>query len=235
MAETPRYAHLVTLLFLGSGLVIVVSIVVAVLAAIGKAGSVAKFAAGGAFLTGLGYCVLLFAVALTSGNKTLSPGNWKYFCEADCHIAYSIESTQEVATLGSETKPIAAPGRFVIVRLKTWFDQNSIAPFRGNGPLTPDARMVQLVDDRGRHFPAIPQAAALHVASTALSEPLRPGESYLTTIVFRLPADARNPRLLISDVEPVSRLLVDHENSPLHGKIYLALSPTASTTASAIH
>jgi len=32
---------------------------------------------------------------------------------------------------------------------------------------------------------------------------------------FDVPADARNPRLLISDVDLVTRLLVDHENSPL--------------------
>jgi len=45
---------------------------------------------------------------------------------------------------------------------------------------------------------------------------LRPGKSYLTTFVFDVPADARNPRLLITDVDLVTRLLVDHENSPLH-------------------
>jgi len=47
-----------------------------------------------------------------------------------------------------------------------------------------------------------------------------------------VPADARNPRLLISDVDPGARLLVDYENSPLHGKIYLALNPSAAATVS---
>ncbi|HMH79090.1 MAG TPA: hypothetical protein VK514_02645 [Candidatus Acidoferrum sp.] len=36
---------------------------------------------------------------------------------------------------------------------------------------------------------------------------------YLTTFVFDVPADAGHPRLL-----------VDHENTPLHGEIYLALN-----------
>jgi hypothetical protein len=236
MAETPRYAHLVTLLFLGSGLVIFVCMAVAGVAAIAKAGRVAKFAAGGAAFMILSYCVLLFGVALASRDRTLAPGERKYFCEADCHIAYSIEGTQEASTLGAEAKPITAQGRFVVVRLKTWFDQNSIAPWRGNAPLTPEARTVQVVDDRGRRFLPLPlAAAAVYATSTSMTEPLRPGESYSTTFVFDLPMDARNPRLLIRDVEPVSRLLVDHENSVLHGKIYLALSPTASTTASAVH
>ena len=235
MAETPRYAHLIALLFLGSVLVIFICVIAAAVAVVSKAGRAAKFAAGGAVLTGLGYFALLFGVALATGDKTLPPGNWKYFCEADCHIAYSIESAQEASTLGGEAKPITAQGRFVVVRLKTWFDPNSIAPFRGNAPLTPDARVVQLVDERGRRFLPLPQAAAsLQVGSTPLSEPLRPGESYRTTFVFDIPADAGNPRLLISDVEPVSRLLIDHENSPLHGKIYLALNPGGTTSAAAI-
>jgi hypothetical protein len=49
-----------------------------------------------------------------------------------------------------------------------------------------------------------------------------------------MPSDAHNPRLLISDVEPVSRLLVDHENSPLHGKIYLGLNPGEASSAAAV-
>lgn len=235
MAETPRYAHLITLLFLGSAFLIFVCVIAALVAAISKAGRTAKFAMGGAVLTGLGYFALLFGVALVSGDKTLAPGNWKYFCEADCHIAYSIESVQEASTLGGEAKPITAQGRFVVVRLKSWFDQNSIAPFRGNGPLTPDARVVQLVDERGRRFLPLPQAAAsVHAASTPISEALRPGESYTTTFVFDMPPDAGNPRLLISDVEPISRLLIDHENSPLHGKIYLALNAGGATSAAAL-
>jgi len=183
----------------------------------------------------IGYSVLLFGVALASGDKTLPPGSRKYFCELDCHIAYSIESTQGASTLGPESKPITAHGRFVVVRLKTWFDEKSIAPFRGNGPLAPNPRVVFLVDDRGCSYQPAPQAAAaLQVSSTPLTEPLRPGESYLTTFIFDLPADAGSPKLLITDADPVTRLLVDHENSPLHGKIYLSLRPKVSATASPI-
>ena len=230
MAETPRYAHLVALLFLGSGFVIFACLLLAVVAALRKAGKVAKFAASGAALSALGYAVVLFGIALATSNKTLPPGDWKYFCESDCHIAYSIGSMQEAAMLGPETKHIAARGRFVVVNLKTWFDENSISPSRGNFPLTPDSRMVKLIDDRGRQYLPAPEASAVLPGTSApLNTPLRPGESYLTIDV---PADARNPRLLISDVDLVTRLLVDHENSPLHGKIYLALNPSAPATVS---
>jgi hypothetical protein len=232
MAETPRYAHLIALLFLGSGFVIFVCFLLAVVAAFRKAGKVAKFALGGAALTSLGYAVVLFAIALATSNKTLPPGDWKYFCEADCHIAYSVGSVQEASTLGPEAKPITARGRFLVVRLKTWFDENSISPSRGNFPLTPDSRMVKLIDDRGRQYLPAPASAVLPGTSAPLNTPLRPGESYLTTFVFDVPADARNPRLLITDVDLMTRLLVDHENSPLHGKIYLALNRSASTAVS---
>jgi hypothetical protein len=79
-------------------------------------------------------------------------------------------------------------------------------------------------------FPHGKPAQVLPGTSAPLNTPL-PGESYWTTFVFDVPADARNPRLLISDVDLVTRL-VDHENRPLHGKIYLAGNPSASTTAS---
>jgi hypothetical protein len=227
MAETPRFAHLIALLFLGSAFAIVCSLVAVLVAVIAGARTAAKFAAGGAALVAFGYTGLLLLVGLFSRSQTLPPGGWKYFCEADCHIAYAIDSVRQAATLGPEARPVVARGRFLVVRLKTWFDQNSIAPFRGNSPLTPDPRTVKLIDDAGRPYPPLSQVpAGADAGSVSLGTPLRPGESYATVLVFELPAEAKNPRLLISDSDPITRLLADHENSPLHGKIYLALAGT---------
>jgi hypothetical protein len=80
-------------------LVIFICVLVAAVAMIRKSARVRKFAAAGAALTSIGYVALLFAVALASRDTTLPPGNSKYFCEADCHIAYSIESVTEASTL----------------------------------------------------------------------------------------------------------------------------------------
>jgi len=80
MAETPRYAHLAALLFLSSAFVIFICLFVAAVAMISKSARIAKSATAGA--------------ARTSSSK--------YFCEADCHIAYSIESVTEASTLGPE-------------------------------------------------------------------------------------------------------------------------------------
>ncbi|HEY2924047.1 MAG TPA: hypothetical protein VGJ98_03670 [Candidatus Eisenbacteria bacterium] len=50
--------------------------------------------------------------------------------------------------------------------------------------------------------------------STPLSHPLIPGESYITELVFDLPTDARGPRLYVGDTDPISLILIGHEESP---------------------
>ena len=70
MAETPRYAHLIALLFLGSGFVIFVCFLVAIVTAFRKAGKVAKFAVGGVALAAIGYTVVLFGVELATSRQT---------------------------------------------------------------------------------------------------------------------------------------------------------------------
>lgn len=237
MAETPRFAHFGVLLFLGGGFLVLACLVTALVAAASRAFRIAKLAAGGAALALCGYAALLLIVAVASPNKTLQSGDWKYFCEADCHIAYSIESVQFASTLGPEASPVAAHGQFVVVRLKTWFDEHSIAPWRGDSPLTPDPRVVQVVDGAGNRYSPLPASALQGLvsmtrkATTPLDEPLRPGDSYTTTLVFDVPAGIRDAKLLIADRDPMSRLLIDHENSPLHGKIYLALSSVPPISA----
>jgi hypothetical protein len=52
-------------------------------------------------------------------------------------------------------------------------------------------------------------------------EPLRPGQSLGKDLVFDVPKDASGLRLLITDAETV--LIIGHENSLLHRKIYLGL------------
>ena len=51
-----------------------------------------------------------------------------------------------------------------------------------------------------------------------MSTPLRPGESYTTTVVFDLPPDVKNPTLLINEGEWITQLVIGHENSLLHQK-----------------
>jgi hypothetical protein len=179
---------------------------------------------------GVGYGASLFAVSLASQNRTLRLGAEKYFCELDCHLAYSIEGVRTAKTLGAGTSQLIANGEFYVVSVRTRFDERTISPRRGDGPLTPGPRLPSLVDARGNSYSMVdapPEAlAVLDAASVALDTPLRPGESYITQLVFDLPEGARSPRLLIhSPAQPVwlGFFLIGDEESLFHRKVFLAL------------
>jgi hypothetical protein len=222
MTEMPRFSHFMILLLMGAELSVALSLLTALGAAIARRKFIAYLAGGAAVAIGAAYACVLLGVGWLSGEKILAPGQWKYFCEADCHIAYSIESVQAEDSTGAA--PGAQPPRVLrlAVRLKTWFDPNSIAKFRDNRPLAPDPRRVVLVDSSGNEYLPLPEAVS--ASSTPITQPLRPGDSYCTRFLFNVPRDARDLRLLITDMDPASRFIIDHENSPFHGKILLRLA-----------
>ncbi|HKD16378.1 MAG TPA: hypothetical protein VKG23_00825 [Thermoanaerobaculia bacterium] len=218
-AFVPSLSPLVALAFLGAGFVIVVGTVAAGIAFAARRVRLAQWIAGAALAVAVGYGAFLVGASLVSRDRTLTPGERKYFCEIDCHIAYDVTSAE----------PAGAGGR--AVTLRTWFDPSTIAPFRGDAPLSPGPRTVYLLDDAGRRYDPSPEATAAwqkaHGGSTPLGRELRPGESYTTTLIFDLPPDARGPRLYVGDPPGgVEKVLIGHENSPMHGKVYLALPAT---------
>lgn len=235
MEETPRLAHVMTLLFLGTGVAIVTGLVVVLYGATSGKKMTKRL---GTLLVGVAwgsYGLLLLGTGIVTTDKTLPEGSWKYFCEPDCHIAYSVSSVEMAATLGNESNLAQANGEFVVVRLRTWFDEHSIAKFRGDGPLTPVPRLVSLMDAEGqRYLPTQLKAGTLTDPSTPLAQALRPGESYLTTLVFDVPKRASNLRLLVSDDDPISVVTIDHENSPFHGKIYFGLNTSKETAKTSL-
>jgi len=229
MEFMPEHAPLVALSFLGTLALVALLALILIFAVFTRK----KWIGIGTVAFGLalisGYALALVGVSLTSHEKVLAPGERKYFCEIDCHIAYSIAGVEETSTLGDELHPTATAGRFLIVHLKTWYDPSTISPNRGNGELSPGSRRVVLVDEQGHEF--APSAAAqaalerLRGSTISLSLPLRPGESYITDVVFDVPSDLRNPRLFIGDkVGFPDTVLIGHEDSYLHKKIYLALA-----------
>jgi hypothetical protein len=224
---TPHFAPAVVLLFLGTVLLMGVSALVLFYGAVRRSPFFTRLGGGAALAIALGYFMLLTGVSLASNEEVLPAGGWKYFCEIDCHLAYSLAAAQTTATLGPEMQQVSAHGEFVIVRVKTWFDERTISPHRGNGPLTPNPRAVFLVDDRGGRFLPSPEGqtafARINGPSTPLTQPLRPGESYTTDFVFDVPKEAQGLRLLITEDDPETRFVIGHENSLLHKKIYLSL------------
>ena len=236
MEFMPQNAPLVVLTFLGAcfGLV-VLALVIAYGLVRGKRVLV-KYGLSLA-LVGVGfYAVLLLGFSLASSEKVLAAGQQKYFCEIDCHVAYSVLDVATSKTLGAPPALKNSAGTFYVVKVRTWFDERTISPRRPkDASLTPNPREVVVVDDRGRQYPLSPEGqsalALMHGATTPLTQPLRPGESYATELIFDLPADAQNLRLLITDADGVTHFLIGHELSPLHKKIYFALTPQSKAVA----
>jgi hypothetical protein len=223
----PHFAPVVVLFFLGTILTIGICFLILLYGAVRRSAFFAKLGGGAILAIATGYFLLLTGVSFASSEEVLPAGGWKYFCEIDCHIAYSLIGVQKKAALGPEMQQVSAHGEFVVVRVKTWFDERSISAHRGNGPLTPNGRKIFLVDEAGQKFAPSPegQTALAHLTSnsTPLTQPLRPGESYTTDFVFDVPKDARGLRLLITEDDPETRLVIGHENSLLHKKTYFAV------------
>ena len=153
------------------------------------------------------YFALLFGFSAGSHATTLARGQEKYFCEIDCHLAYSIVDTN--------SQP---DGRY-IVSLRTRFDETTTSPSRPKDvPLTPSPREVRLIDSAGRQY------APVATEGTPLNTSLKPAESYTTRLEFTIPQSATGLRLLINTIPQwPDKLVIGDENSWLHKKTYLAL------------
>jgi len=210
------------LLFLGTGfLFFVVGLALAYSVLTKKFGLTKLFLLSEAAIGGL-YLGAILIFSFASNDQVLARGQEKHFCEIDCHLAYSITDVRETKTLGDTPHQVTAAGMFRVVTIKTRFDETTINPARGNGQLYPNSRVLAVVDGSGRqYFPSPSGQGALEgaqAAGTPLTTPLQPGQTYLSTFVFDLPADIRNPTLLIHEGEGVTTFVVGHENSPLHKK-----------------
>jgi hypothetical protein len=183
----PHFAPIVVLLFLGTVLLFSSSFLLLFYGAIRRSAFLTKLGSGAVVTIAAGYFLLLSGVSLASSEKTLPSDGWKYFCEIDCHLAYSLAGAQNAVVLGPELQQVSARGQFVVVRVKTWFDERTVSAHRGNGPLTPNRRRVLLVDKRGRSLAPSPEGqiafAQINGPSTPLTQPLRPGASYTTDFV----------------------------------------------------
>ena len=91
---TPYFAPVVVLLFLGTVLITGVSFLVLFYGAVKRSPFFAKLGADAVFTIVIGYLILLGGVSFASTEKVLPAGGWKYFCEIDCHIAYSVIGAQ---------------------------------------------------------------------------------------------------------------------------------------------
>jgi hypothetical protein len=227
MVFVPPNAPFVVLAFLGAGFLVLAGSAIALFGLLSKRRSLMIGGAAGAATVAVLYAALWVGTSLLSRERVLSPGGRKYFCEIDCHLAYSVECVERTEALGSGG-PSPANGEFVIVTLKTWFDPNTISARRPlDAPLWPNPRETRLEDAAGRRYGSLPGAtAALARAgrpSTPLTEPLVPGESYQTLLVFDVPRGAKALRLYVGNTPREAAFLLGHESSPLAKKAWFAV------------
>jgi hypothetical protein len=223
----PENAQISALALLGAAGAFAVSFLAAAITAAAGETKTATGIAGIAAAIVVTYGSVLLGLAVTSPDRVLAAGGRKYFCELDCHLATSVERVETAKTVGPPSARLSAAGRFVMVRVRTWFDPSTIAPWRGNGALTPNPRTAWVVDASGRRYPLSEEgtraAAVAGLPADGLQRALRPGESSDTTLVFDLPADAAKPKLFVGDPPGVERIVLGHENSPFHGKVLFEL------------
>jgi len=235
MEFTPENAPAMTLGFLLTCAVLVAATAGLLLALRnGKRGRVPRILEG-MLVVFLIYGIALFASSLASRDRILQPGQQKYFCEIDCHLAYSVMEISTTKTIGDPPNQRTAGGIYYVVKVKTWFDPRTTSPRRGNGPLWPNPRTILAADERGRLYSlcwgGIEARNGVKKQGRPFTQPLRPGESYTTDLVFDLPSDVKDPRLLITENIPFAPFLIGHENSLLHGKIWFWIKPpTARAT-----
>jgi hypothetical protein len=212
---------------LGSGLLFLITTFALIYALTTRKRRLARLALIALATVGGSYAVALLGFSLASSEQVLSLGNEKHFCEIDCHLAYSITEVRDSKTLGDGAGQLSAAGIFRLVTIKTRFDQETIGRNRGDSLLYPNSRVVSISDANGNEY--LPANAAhdlleaTHAAGTPMTIPLRPGESYSTTLVFDLPANINNPTLFLREGETLTHLVIGHENSPLHKKVRFSL------------
>ena len=222
-------APLSVLLFLSTGALLTALIVAAVVLLAKNNRFAARRVGLAAGVVAGAYLLVLVGASLASRPRVVEPGNAKYFCEIDCHLAYTVTGARRLQALGGAR----TAGAFEVVTLKVWFDPGTTSARRDRSPLYPNPRAVRLIDAQGKAYePSPPGQAALEAAEgrqVPLTEALRPGEAYTTSLVFEVPAGARAAELLLTESDPVTRLLIGHENSLLHHRVPFRLTDPSRT------
>ncbi len=222
MAFMPENSALVVLAFLFTCFLLLVGGVSLLFALVARKPALAGKVLAASLVVVAGYLAILLGVSFRSRERLLGLHEWKYFCEIDCHQAMSVVQVARAKTAGSGPNQRVARGTFYTLTLKVWFDERTIGATRGHGPLHPDPRFVGVVDEQGRSYRTTPEA------ERSLERSLRPGESYTAELVFDLPDDARNPRLLVTDASWIAILLIGHEKSFFHKKVMFQLIAPAA-------
>jgi hypothetical protein len=208
---------------------VIVASVVAFLAYRRNNRRLVRIVAGFVGLIVIGYGALLLIASATSSERTLTQGDVKWFCGfyLDCHLGLSVDGVETATSITSPAGPVTASGMFHNVQLRL---HNSARNPAVN--MTLYEPVAHVVDASGHEYPRA-TVAEHALASTSTSVKPLPREMRVThepayaTLVFDLPTDVQEPRLLITDGWVIDRalefVLINDENSIFHPKTLLAL------------
>lgn len=184
----------------------------------------------------------LVAVVSARSQETILPlGQLKKFCGfyLDCHMGARVLDVEQAKSVGSGDGVREARGTYYLVSVLVESDARA-ATLRLHDA---DARIVT---DNGRAYTRDHAAEAALGKDTSLAEPVEAGDQHPVTLVFDLPNEAANPRLLVTEGRSLwpDRLfelfLVGDEDSMFHRKTTLALTagdprPGVEGPGTAIH
>ncbi len=202
-----------TLAFLGAALALPVLAGLALHAiATGRGARARLLARAGLGVIGF-YAAALALFSFTSRDRVLGRSEEKLFCGADCDLAFSLVAAEPI-------DPIVPAFRLRPAH-RSWLVSVRVRSDAARVTIRPSSARARVLDARGRAYDVAALAErelGVGDAGHPFDRALPPGESYVRNLVFELPADISEPRLLITEGGWISRLVPGDENSPFHRK-----------------
>src|SRR5436190_9600793 len=169
------------------------------------------------------YMVLLMGVSLSSSGKVLALDQQKHFCGfyLDCHLGVSVADVTTSKTLGNPPDQKTAQGTYYIVNLRVLNEARraTLAPYDLDVRIVSDEQVIQRSQDA---------EAALETAggkAIDLNQRVAPGTAYTKQVVFDVPSNVTQPKLLVTEGLWIDHLLefflIGDEDSFLHNHTYL--------------
>lgn len=180
-----------------------------------------NFVVGGVAVWFVFYAVMLFGFSLTSTEKVLAAGQAKEYCGfyLDCHMHTAVTNLRTTKTLGS----ISAKGTFYIAKVKVFSDaKNDVINLH---LIEPKARVVLASGDKIERDLAA--ESTLPTSNIKLDQDISNSQTIEKEIVFDVPADEANLKLLITEGygidKTIEHVLVGDEDSIFHAQTFFEL------------
>jgi hypothetical protein len=200
---------------------------------------VARTFAGGAGILIVAYFAGVITASAASSEETIAQGNTKWFCGfyLDCHLGMSVEGSETLASLPTPAGELKPKGVFHVVAVR--LHNSARNPKIDMLLYQPRARIVDAFGNSYERSKTAEAALSPNERPPALGTETKVSHTPVdATLVFDLPANIQNPRMLVTEGWIVDRVLelalIADENSILHKRAFFEIEDanrTASSTA----